>query len=64
MLRRRSKGVSKYSQHMAGKAMDLFLPGVDIGKVRATAMRLQHGGVGFYPRSGFVHIDTGPVRYW
>ena len=47
MLRRRSKGVSKHSQHMAGKAMDLFLPGVDIAKVRATAMRLQYGGVGF-----------------
>ena len=48
-LRRRSKAVSKYSQHMAGKAMDLFLPGVDIAKVRVAAMRLQYGGVGFYP---------------
>jgi uncharacterized protein YcbK (DUF882 family) len=66
MLRRRSKGVSKHSQHMAGKAMDLFLPGVDIAKVRATAMRLQHGGVGFYPSPAhsFVHVDVGSVRAW
>jgi uncharacterized protein YcbK (DUF882 family) len=66
MLRRRSKGVSKHSQHMAGKAMDLFLPGVDIAKVRATAMRLQYGGVGFYPSPAhsFVHVDVGSVRAW
>ena len=65
-LRRRSKAVSKYSQHMAGKAMDLFLPGVDIARVRATAMRLQNGGVGFYPSSvdSFIHLDVGTVRAW
>jgi hypothetical protein len=66
MLRRRSKAVSKYSQHMAGRAMDLFLPGVDIARVRATAMRLEHGGVGFYPSSAdsFIHLDVGSVRAW
>ena len=65
-LRRRSKAVSKYSQHMAGKAMDLFLPGVDIARVRATAMRLEYGGVGFYPSSAdsFIHLDVGSVRAW
>jgi len=65
-LRRRSKAVSKYSQHMAGKAMDLFLPGVDIAKVRVAAMRLQYGGVGFYPSSAdsFIHLDVGSVRAW
>ena len=51
---------------MAGKAMDLFLPGVDIARVRATAMRLEHGGVGFYPSSAdsFIHLDVGSVRAW
>ncbi|HYI82702.1 MAG TPA: DUF882 domain-containing protein, partial [Acetobacteraceae bacterium] len=64
MLRRRSRGVSEHSQHMAGKAMDFRLPDVDMGRVRAIAMRLQHGGVGYYPSSGFVHIDAGSVRAW
>jgi uncharacterized protein YcbK (DUF882 family) len=66
MLRRRSRAVSEYSQHMAGRAMDFYLPGVDMHRVRATAMRLQHGGVGFYPHSAhqFVHLDAGSVRAW
>lgn len=66
MLRRRSRAVSEYSQHMAGKAMDFFLPGVDMARVRAVGMRLQNGGVGFYPYSAhqFVHLDAGSVRHW
>jgi len=64
MLRRRSRGVSEHSQHMVGKAMDFRLPDVDMGRVRAIAMRLQHGGVGYYPSSGFVHLDVGSVRAW
>lgn len=64
MLRRRSRGVSEHSQHMAGKAMDFRLPDVDMGRVRAIAMRLQYGGVGYYPSSGFVHLDAGSVRAW
>jgi uncharacterized protein YcbK (DUF882 family) len=66
MLRRRSRAVSEFSQHMAGKALDFYLPGVDMHRVRATAMRLQHGGVGFYPHSAhqFVHLDAGSVRAW
>lgn len=63
-LRRRSKGVSEHSQHMLGKAMDVRLPDVDTGRLRAIAMRMQYGGVGYYPSSEFVHIDTGSVRAW
>jgi uncharacterized protein YcbK (DUF882 family) len=64
MLRHRSKGVSEHSQHMLGKAMDIRLPDVDTARLRAIAMRMQYGGVGFYPSSAFVHVDTGSVRAW
>ncbi|MGO4573640.1 DUF882 domain-containing protein [Microvirga sp. 2TAF3] len=64
MLRRRSSGVSEHSQHMLGKAMDIRLPDVDTGRLRAIAMKMQYGGVGYYPSSEFVHVDTGSVRAW
>lgn len=64
MLRRRSSGVSEHSQHMLGKAMDIRLPDVDTARLRAAAMRLQYGGVGYYSSSAFVHVDTGNVRAW
>ncbi|MBL4646349.1 MAG: DUF882 domain-containing protein, partial [Rhizobiales bacterium] len=66
MLRRRSRGVAKNSQHMRGKAMDFFIPGVNLGKLRATGLKMEVGGVGYYPTSGspFVHLDTGSVRHW
>jgi uncharacterized protein YcbK (DUF882 family) len=63
MLRNRSRGVSEHSQHMSGRAMDIRLPDVDTARLRAVAMRLQYGGVGYYA-SGFVHLDTGSVRAW
>jgi uncharacterized protein YcbK (DUF882 family) len=59
-----SRGVASDSQHMNGNAMDIRLPGVPVFKIRQAARSLQMGGVGFYPRSGFVHIDTGSIRYW
>jgi uncharacterized protein YcbK (DUF882 family) len=66
MLRRRSSGVAKFSQHMLGHAMDFYIPGVPLDQLRAIGLRLQRGGVGFYPTSGspFVHMDTGGVRMW
>jgi uncharacterized protein YcbK (DUF882 family) len=66
MLRRRSSAVAKSSQHMRGKAMDFYLPDVPIEKIRAIGMRLQNGGVGFYPNAytPFVHLDVGSVRAW
>jgi len=59
-----SRGVARDSQHIHGNAMDIRFPGVPVFKIRQAARSLQMGGVGFYPRSGFVHLDTGPVRYW
>lgn len=59
-----SRGVANDSQHINGNAMDIRLPGVPVFKMRQAAQALHMGGVGFYPRSGFVHLDTGPVRYW
>jgi uncharacterized protein YcbK (DUF882 family) len=64
MLADKSSGVADNSQHMRGTAMDFFIPGVPLARLRATAMRKQVGGVGYYPTSGspFVHLDTGSVR--
>ena len=63
-LRRRSSGVAKFSLHMQGKAIDFHIPGVPLEEVRAAGLRAQRGGVGIYPSSGFVHMDTGNVRHW
>jgi uncharacterized protein YcbK (DUF882 family) len=66
MLRRRSSGVARFSQHMLGHAMDFFIPEVPLEQIRFAGLRLQRGGVGFYPTSGspFVHLDTGSIRHW
>ena len=66
MLAANSSGVADNSQHMKGKAIDFFIPGVPISTLRAAGMRKQIGGVGYYPTSGspFVHLDTGSVRAW
>jgi uncharacterized protein YcbK (DUF882 family) len=59
-----SRGVASDSQHINGNAIDVVFPGLSALQVRQVARSLNMGGVGFYPRSGFVHLDTGPVRYW
>jgi uncharacterized protein YcbK (DUF882 family) len=64
MLSERSGEVAKRSLHMDGKAMDVFLEDVDLRYVRAAALELGRGGVGYYPTSNFVHVDVGPVRKW
>lgn len=64
MLRGRSSGVAKKSMHMQGRAIDLAIPGVNHQSLCKAAISMQAGGVGSYPRSGFVHIDNGRVRRW
>jgi uncharacterized protein YcbK (DUF882 family) len=59
-----SSGVASNSMHMRGQAMDVRLADRTPGQIRRVARALNRGGVGYYPRSGFVHLDTGPVRYW
>ncbi|WP_182466879.1 YcbK family protein [Sphingomonas gilva] len=57
-------GVATKSQHMLGKAADIALPGIPLDRLRSAARAAQKGGVGFYPVDGFVHVDTGRVRFW
>jgi uncharacterized protein YcbK (DUF882 family) len=66
MLRARSRAVAKYSQHMLGKAMDTTMPGMPMSNIREIGMRMQRGGVGYYPNANtpFVHLDVGNVRSW
>ncbi|MEM9280034.1 MAG: DUF882 domain-containing protein, partial [Pseudomonadota bacterium] len=66
LLRKRGRGVAKKSQHTLGKALDYFIPGVSLRKLRNIGLKKGLGGVGYYPKSGspFVHMDTGSVRHW
>jgi uncharacterized protein YcbK (DUF882 family) len=63
-LRQEGRNVAKQSLHMKGKAIDISIPHVGTDTVRRTALKLGKGGVGYYPASGFVHIDSGPFRTW
>ncbi len=63
-LRHHSEGVAKHSLHMKGMAIDIRMPGVELGHLRKAALDLHAGGVGYYPRSDFVHVDTGRPRFW
>ena len=63
-LRSQSGGVAKRSLHMRGMAIDVRLPDRRLKDVRRAALDLRAGGVGYYPKSGFVHLDTGRVRFW
>lgn len=63
-LRAMGHGVAKRSLHMQGKAIDIRIPGVNLRQVRKAALALKSGGVGYYPKSGFIHLDVGRVRQW
>lgn len=63
-LRHHGTGVAKHSLHMEGRAIDLRLPGVELKHLRQVALAMRAGGVGYYPKSDFVHLDTGRRRYW
>lgn len=64
MLASRSNKVVKKSLHMQGKAIDIRLPDYSLSNLRKAALSLKIGGVGYYPKSDFIHLDTGRVRYW
>jgi uncharacterized protein YcbK (DUF882 family) len=64
LLRARGRAVASRSLHLEGRAIDLRVPGVPVARVRDAALALRRGGVGFYPESVFVHVDTGRVRRW
>jgi len=64
LLRKRGKGAAKRSYHIKGQAVDIRLPGFRTSVLRRSAYELEKGGVGYYPKHRFVHIDVGPVRYW
>jgi uncharacterized protein YcbK (DUF882 family) len=63
-LNKNSSGVAKKSLHMQGKAIDIRVPGQRLSDLRKIALNLHAGGVGFYPESDFIHVDTGRVRHW
>lgn len=64
ILVRRGQGVARHSLHLQGKAIDFRIPNASLQSLREAALRLQEGGVGYYPGSGFVHIDSGRFRTW
>ncbi len=64
MLRRDGRHVAKHSLHLQGKAIDFFIPRVALDSLRTAALSLRYGGVGYYPQTGFVHIDSGGFRTW
>lgn len=63
-LRKHSNGVAKNSLHMQGRAIDIRVEGLDTRRIRNAALAMRRGGVGYYSRSDFVHLDTGSVRTW
>ena len=64
LLRKRGSGAAKNSYHIKGQAVDIRLPGYKTSALRRAAHKLKKGGVGYYPKRRFVHIDVGPIRYW
>lgn len=64
MRHRQSRGVASNSYHVKGQAVDFRIDGTSLVKIKQTAEKLNNGGVGFYPRSNFIHVDTGSVRTW
>jgi uncharacterized protein YcbK (DUF882 family) len=64
LLVRRSRRAARHSLHVEGQAVDFFIPGVRVRDIRQAALTLQYGGVGYYPRADFIHLDCGPFRSW
>ncbi|PIP35648.1 MAG: hypothetical protein COX20_10215 [Desulfobacterales bacterium CG23_combo_of_CG06-09_8_20_14_all_52_9] len=64
LLREKSRRVAKNSYHVKGQALDFRVPRVQLSQLRKAALSLRAGGVGYYPRSQFLHLDIGDFRYW
>lgn len=64
VLVKRSRRAARHSLHVEGQAVDFFIPGVRPRAIRQVALKLQYGGVGYYPRAHFIHLDCGPFRSW
>jgi uncharacterized protein YcbK (DUF882 family) len=64
LLRHEGRHVSKNSLHLRAQAVDIAIHGVELSRVRHTALAMRRGGVGYYPESGFVHLDSGNIRSW
>ena len=64
LLIQRGRKAVKHSLHLYGQAIDIQIPGVRTRRIRDAALKLHYGGVGYYPRSGFIHLDSGPFRWW
>jgi uncharacterized protein YcbK (DUF882 family) len=64
MLAAQNEGVARHSMHIEGKAADINLPGRQLSILQRIALAMRFGGVGYYPQSGFVHVDTGRIRHW
>ena len=64
LLQSQGRGVASHSLHLQGRALDVRIPGVELDRLKETALHLARGGVGYYPRPDFIHIDSGPFRRW
>jgi uncharacterized protein YcbK (DUF882 family) len=64
LLVKKSRRAARRSFHVEGQAVDFFIPGVHLRRIRHAALKLQYGGVGYYPRAKFIHLDCGPFRSW
>ena len=64
MLVRRSRRAARHSFHVEGQAVDFFIPGIHPRVIRQAALKMQYGGIGYYPRADFIHLDCGPFRFW
>jgi uncharacterized protein YcbK (DUF882 family) len=64
LLRSQGRGVAAHSLHLQGRALDVRIPGIELDRLKETALLLGRGGVGYYPRPDFIHIDSGPFRRW
>ena len=64
LLVKRSRRAARHSLHVEGQAVDFFIPGVRLREIRQVALKLRYGGVGYYPRAEFIHLDCGRFRVW